>query len=464
MVSQTIAAEREVFVEKREWRERLRLFDPDNRLPELLHGLNSILQEHYESFLQRQLEIAKMDPALGGAIETIVGEAGRADALAQYHARFTPPLDDSFAAYTQRFGRLLVSKNASPSTGMAMVSCAYGEAMKVVLETMEGEDLARAARAIRMLTSIESDILVGSMHEALHARYLSEISQRAVEFEDSVLATVAQLSETAERLKSSSGSAGEVSRELQDTSATMAASAQQSATAMEQAKATLVHLENAVIKVQASVASTDDAAKVAGQRADAAASNADQLGDSSKRIQSIVKLIKTIAEQTQILSLNATIEAARAGQAGSGFAVVANEVKELASKTQIAAGDIKIQAEDILAAARHSVDAAEDINRRMSTIGEWTESSRNEIDSQLQNLRIVVEAIAETFLSAEHLLGGVSTIDDFAGQMTARSQEVEEDFARVEDLLARLSANVGAYSNSLRSMIAEQEIAEDHGV
>jgi methyl-accepting chemotaxis protein len=73
---------------------------------------------------------------------------------------------------------------------------------------------------------------------------------------------------------------------------------------------------------------------------DAANSTITRLGASSDEIQSMVKLITAIAQQTNLLAPNATIEAARAGESGKGFAVVAGKVKELAQQTATATESI----------------------------------------------------------------------------------------------------------------------------
>jgi methyl-accepting chemotaxis protein len=84
------------------------------------------------------------------------------------------------------------------------------------------------------------------------------------------------------------------------------------------------------------------------------------LSDSAQKIGEVVKLIRAIAEQTNLLALNATIEAARAGEAGRGFAVVASEVKSLAVQTAKATEEI---ANHILAVQTSTTGAVEAIRR-----------------------------------------------------------------------------------------------------
>ena len=79
------------------------------------------------------------------------------------------------------------------------------------------------------------------------------------------------------------------------------------------------------------------------------------LSEAATRIGNVVKLITDIAEQTNLLALNATIEAARAGEAGRGFAVVASEVKTLATQTAKATEDISEQIAEMQAATREFV-------------------------------------------------------------------------------------------------------------
>lgn len=157
----------------------------------------------------------------------------------------------------------------------------------------------------------------------------------------------------------------------------------------------------------------------------------DDLSDNMKDIERIVKTMSLIADQTNLLSLNASIEAAKAGDAGRGFSVVANEVKKLASQSKDSTKDIKNIIMNILNKTKRTKEVAYKANNAVSEqleIVKKTDNSFKEINESMRNLAKCVNEVSHSILkvlkSKEEAAESIENISAISEQTASIAEEV----------------------------------------
>ena len=173
-----------------------------------------------------------------------------------------------------------------------------------------------------------------------------------------------------------------------------------------------------------------------------------RLDDAAKSIDDIVGLINDIAEQTNLLALNATIEAARAGEAGKGFAVVASEVKALASQTGAATQNISKHISGIQSATSKAVEAMSSIG---GTIHEMSEIA-TAIAAAMEEQRA---AAGEITRSAQEAADGTRDVFTNIQEVDRATSETGESAGQVLEASLAVSRQSGSLKTSVEQFLTE---------
>ncbi|MBT7598913.1 MAG: HAMP domain-containing protein [Gemmatimonadetes bacterium] len=222
-------------------------------------------------------------------------------------------------------------------------------------------------------------------------------------------------------------------------------SAQDSAERIGSVATSTEEMTATISEIAASAESTRQVTRDAVDTVENASGRVAELGNAADRVGEVLGVIVDIAEQTKLLALNATIEAASAGDAGKGFAVGANEVKELARQTAEATAQIRRSIQDIQASSTSTVDDIGQIRHVIARVDENVSSIATAVEEQAVTTRDIAINVNQAAQSMEHVSTRVS-------EVTAATSGIAGDIGAVDSAAKQLHTSMDQVDHQARAL------------
>ncbi|USD59452.1 methyl-accepting chemotaxis protein [Vibrio sp. SCSIO 43140] len=307
---------------------------------------------------------------------------------------------------------------------------------------------SRLVKPIREVVTRLEDIASGEgdLTQRLDVKSKDEIGQLAEQFNaflSKLQTTIQQVAKTTEQISGTAESASRTAMATRESSEAQFREVDLVATASEEMTQTAsLVVQNAEVAVEAA-SSANESASHGQEVAELSAHEmvrlveqmkmtvpvVEELAQNNANITEILSVIEGISEQTNLLALNAAIEAARAGEQGRGFAVVADEVRSLASRTQDSVGEIQ--------------QVIERVQKGTADVVAAMQESSNLADSTADHVQQAVAALSRIFESISAINDMNSQIVKAAEEQQSVSSEVNQNVSNIRDLSAKILENAG---------------------
>jgi methyl-accepting chemotaxis protein len=353
---------------------------------------------------------------------------------------------------------LIGASVSGPIRGMTdrMQSLAAGELDEPIPGGESRDEIGRMARAVEVFRDnalavrrMESE--AASQREAAEADRARMMTDLAGRFEQGMQGVIAGVGGRAEDMGRSASELARVAERGRGLAEAVANRAEQASVNVQTVASATQELSASIREIATQVQRSVTVSNRATHETQRTSELVHGLSSAAEKIGTIVQLIQAIASQTNLLALNATIEAARAGDAGRGFAIVASEVKNLASQTAQATEQIASQIATIQNATGETVTAISQFDATVREIAEISNAIASAVEQQGAATGEIARNVEQAASGTAAVSKEIVDVRAVAGETDAGAEAALAVAAALQEQAVSLKGNVADFLKTIRT-------------